>query len=139
MNSPIRTLLKTAVAVAAMATVLATHAGEAVVVVMAPGAAALSKDQVANLYLGRANDLKLLDLPDGNPAREAFYKKATDRDAAQIKAVWSRVIFTGKGQPPKEVPDAAAVKKAVAADPKTVGYIEKSAVDASVKVVLELD
>jgi ABC-type phosphate transport system substrate-binding protein len=36
---------------------------------------------------------------------------------------------------PKEAGDSAAVKKAVAADPKAIGYIEKSAVDASVKVV----
>jgi hypothetical protein len=140
MKSPIlRTLLQAALAASTLGTVMAAQAGEPIAVVMAPGAPALSKDQVANLYLGRANDLKPLDLPDGNPAREAFYKKATDRDSAQIKAVWSRVIFTGKGQPPKEMPDAAAVKKAVAADPKTVGYIDKSAVDASVKVVLELD
>jgi hypothetical protein len=31
------------------------------------------------------------------------------------------------------------VKKAVAANPKAVGYIEKSAVDASVKIALLLD
>jgi len=40
---------------------------------------------------------------------------------------------------PKQLRDSAAVKKAVAADPKAVGYIEKSAVDASVKVALPLD
>jgi len=123
---------------AALAIVAQVNAGE-IVVVMAPGAAALSKDQVANVYLGRNNELKPLDLPDSNPTRESFYKRATDRDANQVKAVWSRIIFTGQGQPPKEVPDAAAVKKAVAADPKAVGYIAKSDVDASVKVVLSLD
>jgi hypothetical protein len=31
------------------------------------------------------------------------------------------------------------VKKAVATNPKAVGYIEKSAVDSSVKVALPLD
>ena len=113
-------------------------AGE-IVVVMSPAAAALTKDQVANVYLGRSNDLKPLDLPEGNAAREAFYKKATDRDPAQVKAVWSRIVFTGQGQPPKEVADPAAVKRAVAADPKTVGYIDKSDVDGSVKVVLSLN
>jgi hypothetical protein len=48
-------------------------------------------------------------------------------------------MFTGHGQPPKVVADAAAVKKAVAADPKAVGYIDKADVDASVKVVLTLN
>ena len=36
---------------------------------------------------------------------------------------------------PKEVADSAAVKAAVAANPKAIGYIDKSAVDATVKVV----
>ena len=40
---------------------------------------------------------------------------------------------------PKELPDAAAVKKAVAADPKAVGYIDSAAVDASVKVLVTID
>jgi hypothetical protein len=37
------------------------------------------------------------------------------------------------------VADTAAVKKAVAADPKTLGYIPKSEVDSSVKVLLTLN
>jgi len=33
------------------------------VVIMAPGSPPLSKDQVTNVYIGRRNDLKPLDLP----------------------------------------------------------------------------
>ena len=124
--------------VAAVAMTLPAHAGD-IVVVMGSGAAALTKDQVANVYLGRDNHLKPVDLPEANTVREAFYKKATDRDATQIKALWSRITFTGEGLPPKELPNAAAVKKAVTADPKAIGYIEKADVDASVKVILELN
>jgi hypothetical protein len=80
-----------------------------------------------------------VDLPASAPVREDFYKKATSRDAARIKAVWARIQFTGLGQPPKVLPDDAAVKKAVAADPKAVGYIDKASVDSTVKVVLELN
>ena len=83
--------------------------------------------------------MKPFDLPPSATDRDAFYKKATARDASQIKALWARIQFTGLGQPPKELPDDAAVKKAVAADPKAVGYINKSSADNTVKVVLELD
>jgi|EndMetStandDraft_4_1072995.scaffolds.fasta_scaffold158029_1 hypothetical protein len=114
-----------------------THAQ--VAVVMAPSASPLSKEQIANIYLGRSAELHPLDLPEGNATRDHFYKKATERDAAQVKAAWSRIVFSGRGMPPKEVSDAAAVKKAVAADPKLVGYIDKADADASVKVVLTLD
>lgn len=123
----------------AFATLLCNPAQAQVAVVMAPGASPISKEQVANLYLGRSAELHLFDLPEGHATRDQFYKKAAERDAAQVKAAWSRVVFSGRGTPPREMPDAAAVKKAVAADPKAVGYIDKAAVDASVKVVLLLE
>jgi len=108
-------------------------------VVMGPSAAPVTKDQLANIYLGRSFDLKPVDLPEASPLREQFYKKATDRDLSQIKATWSRIVFTGKGQAPIMLPDAAAVKKAVATDPKAIGNIAKGSVDGSVKVWLSLD
>ena len=112
------------------------HADSAVVVVVNPAAPNLTKDQVADLFLGKSKSLKPLDLPNSAPAKADFYRLVTGHDLAQVKATWSRLLFTGQGQPPKELPDAAAVKKAVAADPKAIGYIAKSEVDDSVKVVL---
>lgn len=109
------------------------------VVVGHPSAAALSKDQVADVYLGKSQMLTPVDLPDSSSLYAEFYQKAAGRDTAQIKSTWSRIVFSGKGQPPKQLPDASAVKKAVAADPKVIGYIDKSAVDGSVKVLLDLN
>lgn len=136
MNRPTK-LLRAAAALAAL--IFSAAAFGEPVAVMGAGSPALTKDQVAAVYLGRTLDFKPVDQPEGTPVRDAFYKKVVERDAAQVKAVWSRIIFTGKGQAPKELPDAAAVKKAVAADPKAIGYIDKSAVDSSVKVVLAVD
>lgn len=109
------------------------------VVIANPAVGPLTKEQVADLFLGKSVAFTPIDQTEGAPIYADFYKKATGRDTAQIKSVWSRVVFSGKGQAPKQLPDSAAVKKAVAADPKGVGYIEKSAVDASVKAVLTLD
>lgn len=108
-------------------------------VVMGPNGAPISKDILANLYLGRSFEFKAIDLPEGSPMRDHFYKKLTDRDPAQVKAVWARVVFTGKGQAPLMLPDAESIKKAVATDPKAIGYIDKSAVDSTVKVVFTID
>ena len=106
-----------------------------IVAIGSPAAPALSKDQLADLYLGRNQSLTLLDLPESSTTRIDYYKKLTGKDPSQIKSMWSRLTFTGKGVPPKELPDGAAVKKAVAADPKTIGYIDKSDVDGTVKVL----
>jgi ABC-type phosphate transport system substrate-binding protein len=117
---------------------VAAEAGD-IVVIVNPAATAPSKAEVADIYLGKSQSFTPVDLPDSSPIYAEFYQKATGRDASQIKAVWSRLVFTGKTQAPKSLPDAAAVKKAVAGDPKAIGYIEKSAVDGTVKVATAID
>ncbi len=126
-------------AAAAVATAAAQAAEPEVVVIGNPAAQTLTKEQVADLFLGKNQGMKLLDLPNSAPVKAAFYQKVSGHDLSQVKATWARLIFTGKAQAPKEVADAAAVKKAVAADPKAVGYIQKSDVDSSVKVLLTLE
>ncbi len=109
------------------------------VVVGNPAATPLTKEQVSDIFLGKSQAMTPVDQVESAPIRAEFYKQATGRDMAQVKTVWSRLVFSGKAQPPKEISDSAAVKKAVAADPKLVGYIERSAADASVKVLSPLE
>jgi hypothetical protein len=124
---------------AALAALMGAAMASDIVVVGNPAAAPMTKDQVSDVFLGKNQSYTPIDQAEGAPIRGAFYKQATGRDAAQVKAAWSRLVFSGKAQPPREVADAAAVKKAVAADPKAVGYIDKASVDASVKVLSTLD
>jgi ABC-type phosphate transport system substrate-binding protein len=135
MNNILRNRIKAVVAVAALA--LAVPAMAEVVVVVNPKAAeaTMTKDQVSQFFLGKSTAFTPVDQPDSAPVRSEFYKKVTDKDASQVKALWSKLVFTGKATMPKEVGDSAAVKKLVASDPKAIGYIEKSAVDGSVKVI----
>jgi ABC-type phosphate transport system substrate-binding protein len=124
-------------ALTALTLAAAIPAGAEVVVIVNPAnSEAVSKDQIANVYLGKSTAFTPVDQADGSAIRGEFYKKVADKDASQAKALWSKLVFTGKATPPKEFGSSADVKKAVAANPKAIGYIEKSAVDASVKVVL---
>ena len=109
------------------------------VVIVNPAAPAINVEQVMDLYLGRGSGWTPLDQVATSPIYIEFYKKAIGRDTAQIKAIWSKILFTGRGLPPKQLPNSEAIKKAVAANPNAVGYIEKSLVDASVKVVLTVN
>ena len=118
--------------------VAVAYADPQIVVIVNPAAANLTKEQVSDLFLGKIKIYKPIDLPNSAAIKAEFYEKVAGHDLSQVKATWSRLLFTGQGQPPKELPDSAAVKKAVAADPKAVGYIAKSDVDSSVKVILEV-
>lgn len=137
--------LKTMVVVGMLCAGSASFSQVAVVVGAKSTASALTADQAAALFLGKSDQLPgvgvalLLDQPESSAVRDTFYTKVTSKSAAQVKAAWSRLVFSGKATPPKEVGSSAEVKKLVASNQNAVGYIEKSAVDASVKVLLSVD
>jgi ABC-type phosphate transport system substrate-binding protein len=129
-----------------LGSVAAMASAEEIAVIVNPKnpTASLTADQVEQIFLGKSTSLpgggnaSAVDQADGSPLRDAFYQKASGKSAAQVKAIWSRLIFSGKSTPPKALASSADVKKFVASDPNAIGYIEKSAADASVKVVLSL-
>lgn len=102
----------------------------------------LSVDQAANVFLGKAGSLPSghkavpVDQEEGEASREEFYSKVTKKDAAQLKAYWSRLIFTGKGQPPKALFDDDEVLELVSSNPNIVGYVSGGADTSGVKVLL---
>jgi ABC-type phosphate transport system substrate-binding protein len=103
---------------------------------------ALSKSQVADIFLGKASyfpdgvQAVPIDQEEGSITRVEFYAKVVGKTAAQIKAYWSKIIFTGRGQPPPTVSSGAEVKKRLVENPAAIGYIDASMVDDSVRVVL---
>jgi len=102
----------------------------------------LSKNQVVDIFLGKANrfpddrEAVPIDQEEGSAARKEFYLKFAGKSPAQIKAFWSKIIFTGRGQPPPEVSNDVEVKKFIAEHPDAIGYIDQKLVDDSVKVIL---
>lgn len=131
--------MKNFTAMLAAGLLMASVAQADVVVIGNLTAPAMTKDEVTQFFLGKSQAMKPLDRPSSEPIKAQFYQKLSGQDLSQVKATWSRLVFTGKASPPKELPDAAAVKKAVAADPKAIGYIDKSEVDSTVKVLLSLN
>ena len=121
----------------------AAASAELVVVVSARSPiTTLRAEQVADIFLSEATrfpdggEVVALDLPIGSPLRDDFYLKVANRTPALMKAYWTKKIFTGRGQPPRELPNTQAVRKLVADNPTLIGYIERSALDASVRPVL---
>lgn len=102
---------------------------------------ALTALQVADIFLGRAsrfpNGMAAIpvDLSDGSAERDAFYARVAGKTPAQIKAYWSKIIFTGRGQPPKSVPNDLDVKKYLAANIAAIGYIDEKLLDDTVRVL----
>lgn len=105
----------------------------------------LAQDDVAKLFLAKTttfpDGLRALpvDQNSGTPARDLFITKVLDKSESQLKAYWSRVVFTGVGTPPKEVGGDNEVKKLVADNPNFIGYIDKTKLDNSVIAVMSIE
>jgi ABC-type phosphate transport system substrate-binding protein len=101
----------------------------------------LTMSQVADIFFGKAsrfpNGVQAfpVDQAEGSAVRDEFYGKVAGKTAAQIKAYWSKIIFTGRGQPPPSVSNSIEMKKRISDNPAAIGYIDRSLVDDSVRVV----
>ena len=116
---------------------------ELVVIVSAKSTVeALRREQVTDIFLGRVAeftdgaDAVALDQSIGSPLRDEFYTKLTNKTPSLVKAYWTKMIFTGRGLPPKEIPNSLAVRRLVADNPAMIGYIDRNTLDASVRAVL---
>ena len=133
---------KSAIAAAVLsAAAFAANADVVVVMSAKSPVTALTKDQVSDIFLGKASTFPQggqavpIDLAAGAPNRDEFYTKVTGRTAVQLKSYWAKQSFSGKGTAPKAVAGDDEVKKLIAANPNTIGYIDKSRLDATVKAV----
>jgi hypothetical protein len=52
-----------------------------------------------------------------------------------VKAHWSKIIFTGRGQPPRQASTGLEARRMVAENPNAIGYIDPALVDNSVRVL----
>jgi hypothetical protein len=105
--------------------------------------ATLSKDQITDIFLGKSTRFPdgtqaiPIDQQEGSTARDEFYTKFAGRSPAQIKSHWTKIIFTGRGKPPRTVGDSIEARKLTAMNTQTISYMQRSDVDSSVKVLIQ--
>lgn len=117
----------------------------AVVAARASGLEALTREGAEQFYLGRRTALPdgravtLVDLPAG-ATRDQFYLRLTRKNPSQIRAYWSRLVFTGRAQPPIEAADAEEARRILRATPGAIAYLPLGeAQDPTLVVLLTLD
>jgi ABC-type phosphate transport system substrate-binding protein len=121
---------------------LGTARAEVVVVVSADNPVeSLSRAELEDIYLGRTStfpngqSVVPVDQRENSPAHDEFYSRYLGRSPALIKAHWSKLIFSGRGQPPRAVADDRAVAEFVAGHHHAIGYLAPELVDKRLRVV----
>ncbi len=136
--------MKTKTIILGMSLFLANAALADIAVVVHPSNnSAVTQDFVSSVYLGKTKSFEdgkqIVPVnQSGTTMEEDFNKKVLNKSSSQMKAYWSKLVFTGKGTPPKDVKSDADVVSLVSENPATIGYVDSSAVTDKVKVVFTI-
>jgi len=118
------------------------HADVVVIVSAKSPVTSLTAAQTTRIFLGKVDsfpddsDALPIDQAEGSAIRDEFYSKVVHKSSSQLAAYWAKVIFTGDGRPPEKLESNVTVSKTIATNPNAIEYIDKSAVDKSVRVIL---
>ena len=122
------------------ASLFSMHTFAVTVIVHPSNAASLDKSSISRIFLGKAKSFPgggqavPINLAEGSTGSKDFNSKVLNKSASQLKAYWSKLVFTGKGTPPKAVGNDAEMIALISANPNMIGFIEGGG-DGSIKVV----
>ena len=144
-SSPKRIVLKLLFALAMLPLMPAVRAQTLVVIVNPTiGVQHLSRREVTDIFLGRYRTFPSgasalpIDLDVSSTARRQFYLLLAHKDSSDMGSYWARLTFSGKISPPFAVSDARMAIDIVANNPNAIAYVDRAAVDARVRIALEI-
>lgn len=112
------------------------------VIIANPGVGdeSIKPDFIRNVYLGKTakwkDGVKAEPITlKGGEIHEVFLKELIGKSDSQFSTFWKKMVFTGKGRPPKEVANEAVVVEFVKSTPGAIGYVSASAPVEGVKVL----
>ena len=122
---------------------LISYAVKADVVVIVHPSNSVDFDQssISKLFLGKAkkfndgNQAVPINQEESSAARVSFNSAVLSKSGSQLKAYWSKLIFTGKGSPPQEVSNDAEVIDLISKNPSMIGYVDSASLTDAVKSV----
>jgi len=111
------------------------------VIVHPSNASNIDAKAIKKIFTGKAKSFSSGDkaVPitqaDSSAVTGEFNSKVIKKSSSQLKAYWSKLVFTGKGTPPKSVANDQEVIDLVAKNPNMIGFVSKGSAGGSVKVV----
>ena len=129
------------IAIVSLALLSANAFAEVSVIVHKSNAASVSVDEIKRIFLGKSKKFSdgasavPINLSASVAVRSEFDDAALSKSTNQTKAYWSKLVFSGKGNPPKEVSSMAEMIELVSKNPSLIGYVDSASVTGDVKVV----
>lgn len=135
-------MLKRSIAALAVAlTFSASSMADVSVIVNKANTADISTEDVKRIFLGKAQQFPNgqeavpINLEMSSSSRTDFDTTLLGRTSSQVTSYWSKLVFTGKGTPPKEVSSETDVLELVKNNQNIIAYIDSAKVTADVRVI----
>ena len=102
----------------------------------------LQESDVKRIFLAKTNHINnkrinVIELKNAS-YKEIFYKKISNKTQSQLRAYWSRLIFTGKAKPPKQVTSVDLLLKNMSKNESIITYLPISMVTDEMKILYKL-
>ncbi len=114
---------------------------EVEIIVHPSNASAMDKDAIKRIFLGKTRafpgggEAVPVSLKEGSPENADFTKSVLSKTPKQLKAYWAKMVFTGKGTPPRQMDSPSKLLELIAANPSLIGFVPAGTANATVKVV----
>ena len=104
----------------------------------------INTDELSRIYLGKSKSFPSGDSAtpvnqaDNSKIRQRFESEVLGMGKRKLKKYWSKLMFTGKGKPPKAMDGDAELLNYIASTPGALGYISGGSLSDKVKVLMIL-
>lgn len=116
----------------------------AIIANKAVSATAISRDDLRPIFQTKKDSwpdgtpARPFNLPEANTVRQGFDAAVLGLDPDRVARYWIDRKIRGGERPPQNAPSAAVMVKVISKTPGAIGYVELTAVDATVKVVAKI-
>ena len=99
----------------------------------------LDKASVSRIFLAKTNRInstrvKVFELKNSSYKKQ-FYKEVSGKSLAQLRSYWTRLIFTGKAQPPKQLRNREELIQKMKDDNTVISYLPLNEVTDDMKIL----
>ncbi len=101
----------------------------------------LSKKELSKIFLSKTRKLPsgektiLIEIND-KKIQSKFYQTICNKNENQLRKYWTKMIFTGRGQPPKKVKSVDEIISYIKNNKNVISYIPLKNVDKSMQILM---
>jgi ABC-type phosphate transport system substrate-binding protein len=103
----------------------------------------ISKKELSKIFLSKTKRLpngeKSIVLEHTSKTNQSeFYKLVCNKNEKQLKKYWTKMIFTGRGQPPKKIKSLEKLIELVQNNKYAISYIPSKYMNSNLKIIMEI-